>query len=230
MFEKPTRWIVIVAATLALAACQQQSKQSEQAPAAMQPAPMSTPTNETNTSSTNTTEAQNGMTAEPESTGPAMTAEPTPSTAMKPATTEPTSESTTMTATTEAKPSAAPAPAPEPVPSAAMTAEPAAPAPKPAAAPAESFNTTKCKACHAIDKDKVGPAWKTVVEKYGDAATLAKDFESGFKERRVANSIAKWKSKEVLMTSQYRSLIKGHEKAVAHALFETVKQGKFGNY
>lgn len=229
MFEKPTRLIVIVAATLALAACQQQSKDNEQAPAAAQPAPMSAPANETNTSETQA--AGPAMTAEPSKpAGPAMTAEPSGSSAMKPAATEPApATGSTMTPTTEAKPSA-PAPAPEP--SAAMIAEPAAPAPKPAAAPAtaETFNTTKCKACHAIDQDKVGPAWKTVVEKYGDAATLARDFESGFKERRVANSIAKWKSKEVLMTSQYRSLIKGHEKAVAHALFESVRQGKFGNY
>ncbi|HXH63920.1 MAG TPA: c-type cytochrome, partial [Mariprofundaceae bacterium] len=125
----------------------------------------------------------------------------------------------------------------KPAASTAMTPKPAAPAPTPAPAPKPAamaatnpFNTNKCAACHAIDQDKVGPAWKTVVEKYGDAATLAKDFESGFKERRVANSIAKWKPKEGLMTSQFNSLIKGHEKEAAHALFESVKNGKFGSY
>jgi cytochrome c551/c552 len=95
---------------------------------------------------------------------------------------------------------------------------------------ASAFNTKKCSACHSIEKDKVGPAWKTVAAKYGDADTLAKDFLAGFKERRVANSIAKWKHKEGLMTSQFKHLIKGKEKAAAHALFESVKNGKFGDY
>ena len=95
---------------------------------------------------------------------------------------------------------------------------------------AYAFNTKKCSACHSIDKDKVGPSWKTVVEKYGDEAALAKDFQAGFKERKVASSIAKWKSKEGLMTSQFKHLIKGKEKEAAHALFETVKNGKFGDY
>ena len=116
--------------------------------------------------------------------------------------------------------------------STAMTSKPAASSAKPEAmsTTVSPFSTTKCMACHAIDHDKVGPAWKTVVEKYGDEAALAKDFEAGFKERRVANSIAKWKSKEGLMTSQFDHLIKGHEKEAAHALFMTVKNGKFGSY
>jgi len=98
--------------------------------------------------------------------------------------------------------------------------------------PANAFSTTKCKSCHAIDHNKVGPAWKHVVAKYGDEATLAKVFEDGFKvsDRKVASSESKWKHKAGLMTMQYKHLIKGHEKAAAHALFETVKKGKFGDY
>ena len=97
---------------------------------------------------------------------------------------------------------------------------------------ASAFNTGRCAACHNIDHDKVGPAWKTVAEHYGDEATLAKVFEDGFKvsDRKVAGSIAKWKSKAGLMTSQFNHLIKGHEKEAAHALFESVKNDKFGNY
>ena len=97
---------------------------------------------------------------------------------------------------------------------------------------ANAFSTTKCVACHAIDHDKVGPAWKHVVAAYGDEATLAKVFESGFavNDRKIAGSDAKWKGKAGLMTMQYKHLIKGHEKEVAHALFETVKNGKFGDY
>lgn len=95
---------------------------------------------------------------------------------------------------------------------------------------ANAFSTSKCQACHGIDKDKVGPAWDKVVKAYGDEATLAKSFEEGFKDRKVAASEAKWKSKEGLMTAQYNSLIKGHGKEVAHALFETVKNKKFGKY
>lgn len=97
---------------------------------------------------------------------------------------------------------------------------------------ASAFNTGKCAACHNIDHDKVGPAWKTVATAYGDEATLAKVFEGGFAvgDRKVAGSEAKWKSKAGLMTSQFNHLIKGHEKEAAHALFESVKNGKFGSY
>jgi len=95
---------------------------------------------------------------------------------------------------------------------------------------ASAFSTNKCKACHAVKKDKVGPAWEKVVKAYGDEPTLAGDFASGFKSRRVANSESKWKGKEGLMTAQFNHLIKGHEKEAAHALFETVKNNKFGNY
>jgi cytochrome c551/c552 len=97
---------------------------------------------------------------------------------------------------------------------------------------ASAFNTGKCQACHNIATDKVGPAWKTVAAAYGDEATLAKVFESGFavKDRHIAGKEAKWKSKAGLMTMQFRHLIKGHEKEAAHALFETVKNGKFGDY
>lgn len=97
---------------------------------------------------------------------------------------------------------------------------------------ASAFNTKKCSACHSIDKNKVGPAWKDVAKAYGDEATLAKVFESGFavKDRHIASKEAKWKHKAGLMTSQFKHLIKGKEKEAAHALFESVKNGKFGDY
>ena len=97
---------------------------------------------------------------------------------------------------------------------------------------ANAFSTMKCMACHAVDHVKVGPAWKTVVAKYGNEETLAKTFLSGFavKDRKIAGTEAKWKGKAGLMTMQFRHLIKGHEKEAAHALFETVKNNKFGNY
>ena len=97
---------------------------------------------------------------------------------------------------------------------------------------ASAFNTRKCMACHAIDKVKVGPSWKEDVKAYGSEEHLAKVFESGFavKDRAIAGKQAKWAHKAGLMTMQFKHLIKGHEKAVAHALFETVKNGKFGDY
>ncbi len=210
MFKSTMYAAVAIAASLALTACQQQSNPAPEAPAAMQSAPEAQPA------------APAAMTAKPEAPAPApeAAAPAAPAMTAKPAATASEPAPKPMTA----KP-AAPVPAPKPATAAAMTAKPAA------TSPAMSlFSTTKCMACHAIDHDKVGPAWKTVVEKYGDEATLAKDFEAGFKERRVANSIAKWKSKEGLMTPQFNHLIKGHEKEAAHALFMTVKHGKFGNY
>ena len=97
---------------------------------------------------------------------------------------------------------------------------------------ANAFSTTKCMACHAIDHVKVGPAWQHVVKAYGNEETLAKVFLSGFavKDRHIAGKEAKWKGKAGLMTMQFKHLIKGHEKEAAHALFETVKNNKFGNY
>jgi len=97
---------------------------------------------------------------------------------------------------------------------------------------ASAFNTHKCKACHSVDKKKVGPAWKDVAAAYGDEATLAKVFADGFAvgDRKVIAADSKWKSKAGMMTSQYKHLIKGHEKEAAHALFETVKADKFGDY
>ena len=97
---------------------------------------------------------------------------------------------------------------------------------------AHAFSTTSCQACHAVGYVKVGPSFKTVVAKYGNEQALAKVFEDGFavKDRRIAGKEAKWASKAGLMTMQFRHLIKGHEKAAAHALFETVKKGKFGDY
>lgn len=93
---------------------------------------------------------------------------------------------------------------------------------------AMAFSTGACKACHKVDKDVVGPAWKTVAEKYGDAKTLAAVFKAGFKpaDRKVAASNPKWKSMEALMTGQFNNLIKGHEDEAAHALFAAVKAGK----
>lgn len=93
---------------------------------------------------------------------------------------------------------------------------------------ASAFSTGACAACHKIDKDAVGPAWKTVAEKYGNEETLAKTFKAGFKveDRKVAGSIGKWKSQAAIMTGQYNSLIKGKEDDAAKALFAAVKAGK----
>lgn len=96
-------------------------------------------------------------------------------------------------------------------------------------ATASAFSTGPCQACHAIDHDVVGPAWKHVAEKYGNEATLEKTFKSGFKveDRKVAGSEAKWKAQAAIMTGQYESLIKGHEADAAKALFAAVKAGHF---
>jgi len=95
-------------------------------------------------------------------------------------------------------------------------------------ATAGAFSTGACKACHAVGKDVVGPDWKVVAEKYGDAKTLAGVFKSGFKveDRKVAESNAKWKSQAATMTGQFTTLIKGHEDEAAAALFDAVKAGK----
>ncbi len=95
-------------------------------------------------------------------------------------------------------------------------------------ATASAFSTAPCKACHAIDKDVVGPAWKTVAEAYGSADALAAVFKSGFKveDRKLAGSDPKWKAKGALMTPQFNTLIKGHEDEAAKALFDAVKAGK----
>lgn len=94
-------------------------------------------------------------------------------------------------------------------------------------ATASAFSTGACAACHKIDKDSVGPAWKEVAEKYGSADALAKVFKGGFKpeDRKVAGSVAKWKSQEAIMTGQFNSLIKGKEDDAAKALFDAVKAG-----
>lgn len=91
-----------------------------------------------------------------------------------------------------------------------------------------AFQTAPCKACHAIDHDVVGPAWKTVAEKYGNEAALAKVFKSGFKveDRKVAMSEPKFKSQAATMTGMYQTYIKGHEDDAAKALFAAVKAGK----
>lgn len=95
---------------------------------------------------------------------------------------------------------------------------------------AGAFSTSTCKACHAVGKDGVGPDFKVVAEKYGDAKTLAAVFKAGFKveDRKVAQSSAKWKSQAGTMTGQYDNLIKkgGNEEAAAQAVFAAVKEGK----
>ena len=95
-------------------------------------------------------------------------------------------------------------------------------------ASASAFSTAPCKACHAIDHDVVGPAWKTVAEKYGSAEALAKVFKAGFpvNERKVAMSEPKFKSQAATMTGMYQTYIKGHEEDAAKALFAAVKSGK----
>jgi cytochrome c551/c552 len=95
-------------------------------------------------------------------------------------------------------------------------------------ATAGAFTTGPCKACHAVDHDVVGPAWKRVAEKYGSEEALAKVFKAGFKveDRKIAGSEPKFKSQAAIMTGQYNSLIKGHEDEAAKALFAAVKAGK----
>ncbi len=96
------------------------------------------------------------------------------------------------------------------------------------AATAGTFSTAPCKACHAVDKDVVGPAWKRVAEKYGNEEALAKVFKGGFKveDRKIASTEPKFKSQAAIMTGQYNTLIKGHEDEAAKALFAAVKSGK----
>jgi cytochrome c551/c552 len=94
-------------------------------------------------------------------------------------------------------------------------------------ASASAFSTTPCKACHAIDKDVVGPAWKKVADAYGNEGALAAVFKSGFKveDRKIASSDAKFKGQAAIMTGQFSALIKGHEDDAAKALFDAVKAG-----
>jgi cytochrome c551/c552 len=98
--------------------------------------------------------------------------------------------------------------------------------------PAHAFDTNACMACHAIDIVKVGPSFKDVVKAYGDEKALAKAFESGFAvaDRKIAASDAVMKAKAPVMTAQFNIKIKGHEKAAAHAVFETVKKNAYGDY
>lgn len=97
---------------------------------------------------------------------------------------------------------------------------------------AHAFDTTVCASCHNLDTPKVGPDFKSVVSKYGNEKALAKVFESGFaiKDRKIAMSDKAMAKKAVVMTVQYKLLIKGRGKDAAHALFETVKDNTFGNY
>jgi len=96
-------------------------------------------------------------------------------------------------------------------------------------ATASAFSTAPCKACHAIDHDVVGPAWKDDVSEYGSPDALAAVFKGGFKvgDRKVLNANpGKWKAKAAIMTGQYNALIKGHEDDAAKAIFAAVKAGK----
>jgi len=70
--------------------------------------------------------------------------------------------------------------------------------------------TGKCKACHKVSKDAVGPSFKKIQAAYSSSTALAKIFESGFVvgDRKVAASEAKYKKKAGMMTSQYKKLIK----------------------
>ncbi|MDQ6955659.1 MAG: hypothetical protein Q9M21_00540 [Mariprofundaceae bacterium] len=70
--------------------------------------------------------------------------------------------------------------------------------------------TGKCKACHKVSKDAVGPSFKKIQAAYGSSTALAKVFESGFVvgDRKVAASEDKYKKKASMMTSQYKKLIK----------------------
>ncbi len=93
---------------------------------------------------------------------------------------------------------------------------------------AGKFNVKKCKACHAVSKKKVGPAWKDVAATYGSAEVLAQVFKDGFKkeDRKVIAANSKWKSKAGMMTGQYKKNIRGHEDEAAKALFDAVARGK----
>jgi cytochrome c551/c552 len=82
-----------------------------------------------------------------------------------------------------------------------------------------AYSTAPCKACHTIDRDLVGPAWKTVAEKYGNTETLAKVC-------KIAMSEPKFKKQAATMTGMFNSKIKGHEDEAAKALFDAVKAGK----
>jgi cytochrome c551/c552 len=96
---------------------------------------------------------------------------------------------------------------------------------------ASAFSTKPCKACHAIDKDVVGPAWARVAKEYGSPAALAAVFKGGFKveDRKIASSEDKFKKQAAVMTGQFNTLIKGHEDEAANALFDAVKSGKIGD-
>ncbi|MDQ6990517.1 MAG: hypothetical protein Q9M11_02135 [Mariprofundaceae bacterium] len=83
--------------------------------------------------------------------------------------------------------------------------------------------TSKCKACHSFNKNKMGPSFKNIQAAYGDAATLAKVWESGFApaDRHIAGdennaNYKKYHKKAKIMTAQYKRLIK-----------KNVEKGKF---
>ncbi len=80
--------------------------------------------------------------------------------------------------------------------------------------------TAKCKACHKVDKNATGPSFKNIQAAYGDAATLAKVWESGFAvaDRHIAGdennaNYKKYHKKAKMMSAQYKKLI--HKKVEA---------------
>ncbi|MDQ6968242.1 MAG: hypothetical protein Q9M14_06120 [Mariprofundaceae bacterium] len=75
--------------------------------------------------------------------------------------------------------------------------------------------TNKCKACHKVNKNSVGPSFKHIQAAYGDAATLAKVWAGGFApaDRHIAGNpcnpnYKKYHKKAKIMSGQYKRLIK----------------------
>ncbi|MDX8381519.1 MAG: c-type cytochrome [Ghiorsea sp.] len=76
--------------------------------------------------------------------------------------------------------------------------------------------TKKCKACHKVEKNGVGPSWKNIQAAYGDSATLAAAWEAGFavSDRKIAGNpcnadYKKYHKKAKTMSGQYKKLIAG---------------------
>jgi len=74
--------------------------------------------------------------------------------------------------------------------------------------------TKKCKSCHSVSKDKMGPAFKTIQAAYGSSESLAKVFADGFKveDRKVAASHPKYAKKVKIMTKQFKKIAKDVKK------------------
>ena len=74
--------------------------------------------------------------------------------------------------------------------------------------------TKKCKSCHSVSKNKMGPAWKTIQAAYGSADKLVAAFAGGFKveDRAVANSNPKYKKAVKTMSKQFKKIKKDVKK------------------